>query len=776
MISLSFSLEASQKISAGLNHSLAVKTDGTVYAWGDDQDADGFLGTGVTESNVTANQVLNLTDISSVYTGTKTSFAIDTNASLWVWGDNRLGQLGDGTENDISEPKKLDNFTNVKSIAAGTDHTIALKNDGTVWAWGYNGEGQLGVVTATDRSLVPIQVTGLSDIASIAVHYHHSYAVKSDGSVWAWGNNDWGQLGVADGTLDPQPVPIQITALSNVASIDSGNRHVVALKKDGTVVVWGENSLYQLGDNTLSATATPVSVASLSGVIAISAGGFHTAVLKDDGTVWAWGYNSNGKLGVSVVGIQPSGPVQMAYVSGVTEISAESDLTLMLKEDHSLVSIGPGDANGNRNYNANNRGVPVVVEDMNQALSNVQKITASKNHTPSIIKTDGTLWRWGTENLGNPLSVTSSLTSEVLGLKDVLKVQETDYGTGDTTALTSTGDVYWWKNFDNQLAQKISSLSNITDIVSGSSHTLALKSDGTVWAWGGNSEGQLGDATEISQYLDNGGEVVQMKNVSDAVKIFALYNRSYVLRANGTLWSVGRNLYGALGDDTKVDRSELVQVLNISDIKSLTGSLSRTFAIKNDGTLWAWGDNNNGELCDGTGSDRLRPVQISGISNVSDILLGQYSVAGLKSDGSVWECLYKSRYNYEPTIRNDISGVKAISSYFGSHFLALKNDGLVYSWGLNSSGQLGDRTNTNSETAVQVVTLTDVHTIIATDFSSYALKKDGTLWSWGANNDGHLGNGLTNVHSNEPVPVTGQFKREETPIQLQDIPQVSKKR
>ena len=179
-------------------------------------------------------------------------------------------------------------------VSAGEHHSIALKNDGTVWAWGNNDYGQLGDGTKTDSN-VPVQVSGLSDVAAITAGGYHCIALKSDSTVWTWGWNAYGQLG--DGSTANSVTPVRSTRLSSISAITGGGYHSLALKSDGVIWAWGRNNYGQLGDGTTNDRTTQVQVVKLSKIAFIAGGKTHSVALKSDGTVWAWGYNVFGQLG-----------------------------------------------------------------------------------------------------------------------------------------------------------------------------------------------------------------------------------------------------------------------------------------------------------------------------------------------------------------------------------------------------------------------------------------------------------------------------------------------
>jgi hypothetical protein len=185
-------------------------------------------------------------------------------------------------------------------------HSLVL-NNGSVWAWGTNQNGQLGDGGTTDSS-TPLAVSGLHNIIAIASGGAHSLAVTADGKVWSWGANDSGQLGT--GTNADSALPMEIPGLSGISAVAAGENHSLALSSDGKVWAWGGNSSGQLGDGTTVNRNTPVQVESLDDIVAIAAGKVHSMALARDGTVWSWGGNYNGQLGDGTVA-NTTRPVQV---------------------------------------------------------------------------------------------------------------------------------------------------------------------------------------------------------------------------------------------------------------------------------------------------------------------------------------------------------------------------------------------------------------------------------------------------------------------------------
>lgn len=309
-------------------HSVAFRNS-TTFAWG--YNANGQLGTGTSTNQavpvaVSSGTGGSLTGMDGIAVGGTHNIAFQniSGGAVKGWGNNAWGQVGDGTETATSTPQDIKKdantlLTGLKAIAAGANHSLGLHRDGTVWAWGYNGYGQLGINSNDVKSLFALQVVGNpeiaalpSDIRSIAAGGSHSLALDGFGRVWAWGYNGYGQLG--DSTTTDRLAPVRVVFPEDVVviAIAAGGSTSLAIDSTGQVWGWGYNRFGQTGQAPAAGDINAKQVQPAKVVLAdftatkISVGLDHCLALRADGTVWSWGYNGYGQLGRGVVESVPS--------------------------------------------------------------------------------------------------------------------------------------------------------------------------------------------------------------------------------------------------------------------------------------------------------------------------------------------------------------------------------------------------------------------------------------------------------------------------------------
>jgi len=333
-------------IMGGEEHNVAVKTDGTVWSWG--WNAYAQLGNGTTntswvptQTGLTANPPL--TNVIKLGGRPYFTLAVKSDGTIWAWGMNQYGQMGNGTVNSpvsspqVTVPVMVSNsapggpINNPLQVTCGYAFGAALATNGTVWTWGTSRAGELGN-GATGAGYFPAQVPGLTNITSFSAGWGHMLALKSDGTVWAWGGNASGEVG--DGTAVNRYSPVQVLNVSNVISVSGGDSHSSALAADGTVWKWGLNDLGELGNGATNAIPNPFPTNILtdtfgngfSNVVLLSARDYHNIALKADGSVWTWGWNNEGQCGngaitntwrpTPVAGLGARVPLPLSIASG----------------------------------------------------------------------------------------------------------------------------------------------------------------------------------------------------------------------------------------------------------------------------------------------------------------------------------------------------------------------------------------------------------------------------------------------------------------------------
>jgi len=282
-------------VSAGTRHTVAIRADGSLWAWGRKMYHTFIAGERleviVQNYGNTPIRIGSDTNWSYVSAGIWHTMALKTDGTLWAWGSNARNQLGDGTTVNRITPTQIGTAMNWASVSAGHSGTKAIRTDGTLWGWGIV---DLGNGTLT-RQNIPAKIGTDVDWAYVSA-FAHTIAIRTDGTLWAWGDNDFGQVGNS-ATTRPQ-IPVQIGAETNWSPVSIFGQHTVAVRTDGTLWAWGFNHNGQLGDGTsFFRRDTPVQIGTAKNWESVSVGGRHTVAVRMDGTLWTWGDNEYGQLG-----------------------------------------------------------------------------------------------------------------------------------------------------------------------------------------------------------------------------------------------------------------------------------------------------------------------------------------------------------------------------------------------------------------------------------------------------------------------------------------------
>jgi len=666
-------------ISARGNFTLAIDASNALWAWG--ENTYGQVGNGSNANQLVPIKIMD--GVSKISAGLNHSLAIKTDGTLWAWGDNQFGQLGDETTVSKNAPVQILANLRFKAVAAGDNHSLVVTEStvspaptsaGLVYAFGLNSDLQLGDGKRANLSK-PLKL-GLSNIGSVAAGTTHSFALDSNGKLFAWGDNTYSQYTDDFGDVYSAQVPIIMFA-SGVKSIAAGAFHSLILKTDGKLFVCGDNSSYQTG--TLVQPTVAPGIELMTGVTSIIAGEYTSFAIKSNGSIWVWGSNYCGKLKPVLSDFCVS-PFQIE-TSG-TGVAAGQYHTTILKSDGSLSTLGDNlfGQYGNGTITSKNQLTPKQVT----AFGNVNSVSNGISFS-SVLDASGKAWVWGLNSnsqLGNGM-VYDSLISRP-------DVKNIFCGPEDMFIQKSDNTVWGWgKNAFNQLGDGTTTnktepvLISITDMkqmAASITHTFALKSDGTLYGWGYNSYGQLGTG-------DTTTKTIPTYIMNDVKKVSVGRVHTLVLKTNGDLFSSGYNNKGQLGNsEIMAARTFGLILTGVSDI-SAAGSVS--MAVKTDGSLWTWGDNGVGQL--GINQPTVYTKQVP-----TKILDGVSKVFASDEQG-----------------------------------FAVKSDGKLYVWGSNDLGQLGTG-NISDVLAPQYLT-DNVDSVYASVSHTFFMKKDGTLWAMGEN-------------------------------------------
>jgi alpha-tubulin suppressor-like RCC1 family protein len=706
-------------VDIGNDYSLAIKTDGTLWSWG--RNNQGQLGFGLPNDLFSSpKQVGALTTWSSISAGGIHALAVKTDGTLWSWGHNGDGRLGQGNLTYLSSPKQVGALTTWSSISAGSAHSLAIKTDGTLWSWGYNTYGGLGLGDATQRSS-PVQVGALTTWSSISAADLHSVAIKTDGTLWSWGLNAQGQLG--QGNATDLSSPKQVGALSTWSNVFTGHTstHTIAVKTDGTLWSWGDNQYGKLGLGNTTNYSSPKQVGSLTNWGSVSTGLSFTVALTaapktvpdkptnisatagDTNATVTFTAPANGGSpitsytvtaytgGVST-GITTSGVTTSIKITGLTNgtaytftVKATNSIGTGKESDTSAVVYSKGLWSWGRNVQGNlGLGNTTYYSSPKAvgALTDWSNISTGSYHVLAI-KTNGTLWSWGFNAYGG------------LGL-------------GNTTYYSSP--------------KQVGALTNWLKVTAGYRHSIGIKTDGSIWSWGGNTAGQLGLGNTT-----NYSSPKQVGALTTWLQVACGYYYTSAIKTDGTLWTWGRNLQGQLGLGDTTQRNSPVQVGSDSNWSKITSGVYSNNVIKTDGTLWTWGFNSDGQLGLGDTTNRSSPNQVGSGTTWSSISSKHAHCIATKIDGTLWAWGNGGSgqlglgslisYSSPKQVGSDTNWSNVASG--GAHSIALKTNGTLWSWGRNSQGQLGLGDTTNRSSPNQVGALT-TWSFISSD-TNYAL-------------------------------------------------------
>ncbi len=710
------------KVSAGFYHTLGVKSNGTLWAWG--QNNYSQLGDGGALSSINYPKQVgidsNWIDMSA---GGQHNLSLKIDGTLWAWGDNTKWLCGTGVAGTVYTPTKVGTDSNWVSISAfGFSGSMATKKDNTLWGWGINTTGQIGNGNNATK-FYPIQINADSDWHLVSSGGGHTVAIKKDSSLWVWGRNDYKQL--ANGTTNNYYSPLSLGCVDAYRTPPKINSFTPTSGITGqTIIIKGYNFL---GTNTVNfgGKYASFSITNDSTIKATVGNGSSGNVLvtkttggKDSLSGFTFlpppiitsFYPTAGTTGdlITIKGHNFTGINSVNF--GDTTKAHSSNFKVL--NDSCILAVLQSGASGNV-YVQGNYGIGYLYG----FTSNIpipkgcwNSIYTGTNHTLAISR-DGTLWSWGlnqsgqlgvgdTVNKNNPTLVSTSNDWKFI-----------DGGSAHTLALKNDSTLWAWGGNDNgELGNGNSTKSTIPihigtslwkSVSAGDACSFGIKNNGTLWAWGSNLYGQLGDSSlVIADTPTQIGTNNNWKNIyTNSLSTFGIKN-------DGSLWAWGLNNNAQLGVGDIINKKMPTLINPGSQWTTVTSSQSHTLAINYDGTLWAWGINNHGQLAMSSyykDSTILLPNQINGGYFWLSIGAGRQYSAATKYGGSAWTWGSNLYGNLGLGLANAVDKFDPteITNYYDwslisvgdLHTVAIKKDSSIWVWGNNEYGQLGDGTN-----------------------------------------------------------------------------------
>ena len=729
----------------------ATSANVSLYVWGDNSGGQLGIGTTINKSTPTAiSNFLNGRSFAQLVAGTSHSLAIDTLGGLWTWGKNNIGQLGDGTTIDKISPVKIGS-SSWGGVGTAGNTSIAVSTTGTLFAWGDNSGYQVGDGTTINRSS-PVQIsTGYYNAPaynswvaiSTRLEVSNSMAIRADRTLWSWGTNNVGQRGDSTTVSRSSPVQIGNSSWSTIAVTEST---CAAIDINGRLFTWGLGTSGQLGDGTAANKSSPVQIGTSSwSKVSI---GTHALAIASNGTLWAWGLGTSGQLGDGTT-ITKSSPVQIgagswtAVAAGILTgaFSAAIDIT------GKLFAWGLGTVGQIGDGTTISKSSPV------QIGTGISFTIVTVGGTYAVaISTTGALYLWGlgtsgqlgdgtTINKSTPLKIgASSWTAVAAGTVTTFAIDINNilysWGTQSITA-TYLGDPSGLpRSSPVAVTLPSTTVNSWKSVASTISNTVAIRAtDSTLWSWGLNDNGQLGDGTTLPYYVPKQigsrtwGKLGRTQGASHIVAIDSV----------GGLWAWGFNNNGQLGDNTVVSKSSPVQI-GASSWSMVACSNNYTVAIDINGALYAWGLNTSGQTGDGTTITKSSPVKIGASS---------WSMVSANEDGTVGAIDILGRLffwgatadgNGDGTTINKSSPVQIGASswtfvgFGGFNSLAIDITGRLFIWGNLGTGAQGyyGASATTQSSPVQIGVGTSFVSVSMGRTHAVALDTTQKLWSWGA--------------------------------------------
>ncbi|MEE2901751.1 MAG: hypothetical protein VYC39_05445 [Myxococcota bacterium] len=643
-------------------------------------------------------------------------------------------------------------------VVAGRAHSCARTQNGSVYCWGDNRFGQLGLGNTRNQN-EPTRVEGLSNVTALATGAYFTCASRTDGSIYCWGDNTYQQIGTSTNAFAVSPV--QVASFVGLSDMAAGDAHMCVVLSNGTVECWGWNAFGQLGVAGNQNSGSPNLVTNLGPANQISAGQAHTCARMNQGLVNCWGANDRGQLG-NGSNISNSQPTIVIGAVNIDEVASGSNHNCARQSSGQVICWGDNREQQLGDGTTVTRYVRTLANLTTEAVS----LSMGQDHSCAVTSNQEVVC-WGNNTYGQLGTAQTNARVHAVSVN----ATDLDLGHNHTCVVDDSNNVQCWgANEDGQIGEGtnefdiipnqyryVENLENITQVVQGQTHVCALQSSGLVFCWGQNLYGELGRGN----YLDS-LTPVQVVDITDAVEIAAGLYHTCARRSSGEVMCWGWNFYGQVGDGTNFAKPRPTSVPGISDARELALGAEFSCVVRQSSDILCWGRNSDGQLGNGNNTNQLTPDSVTNLSSVTSLSAGGYHACAVLNNGTV-QCWGRNDAGQlgdgSTTSRNIANGVVGLASATSMtagtrHSCAVLNNGTVQCWGANGFGQLGDQTLTQKRTPVEISTSNTIQQLSAGDVHTCALGTNGQAECWGNNSDGQLGDG-TLTQRTMPTLVAG---------------------
>ena len=764
------------QIVSGANHVCALDTSSSVFCWGQRLwqqvagDGSNSVGTNTAVRSSVLRDVRSLT----ASAGGWHTCALTWTGDVYCWGRNDWYALGDGTTTTRSAPMLVAGLADVTHVSAGTAHTCVRQSSGSIRCWGSNGDAELGTGSTTTETGI-VQVVGVSGAVDVYASGNRTCA-RSLVGLQCWGRNSSGQIG--NGTTSTRVLsPATLSVPVNGAAV-LGPEHSFHVSFLGGLSSWGVGSNYQLGNGTTSSSSSPISVVSApdaeisSSSILVTVPDVPTSVIESShaersvALTWATPVDNGGSaISDYIVQYSVDGSSWLTFSDGVSSV-ASATVTGLARGTNYVFRVAATNSVGTSSYSAASGSSTTGV--VPRAVRNLRTTRWAFGYRAADLRVV-----WSAPDNGGRTISDYDVDYRVEGDSSWIRVSD---GVSATTNSTISGlgrSARYEIRVRAVNPEGAGSWSYLgtENVATGGSFACMARSDGTIWCWGANGSGQLGDATTTpratpaqSAFAASPTSSFSTSKVSgiDAGSSHTCMLWGVLDSGGGNVSCLGSNDFGQVGPSETVGTaaSSLQSVISNATASQVAAGGGTSCALRTNSTIVCWGRNSHGQLGNGSTSDTASPVLVSGVTTATAITVGGSHSCALLASGGVqcWGANAAGQLGNSSTVDSSVpvtvtglSGVIAVEAG-GNHTCAILSSYAIRCWGANTTGQLGNSSNTNSSTPVAVAGITNAEVIALGSSHSCASLVDSSVRCWGSNVSGQIGDG-SNTARSAPVEV-----------------------